>query len=104
MGWSIGYDSNWNRDIGYGVPSVCDHPGCQEEIHRGLAYVCGGEPRGGDEGCGLFFCYDHLYHDALGVVSAQRCIACCKGEEAFSPKPDTKEWIEYKLNDESSKE
>src|SRR4051812_7048849 len=26
MGWSIGYDSNWQRDIGYGVPAFCDHP------------------------------------------------------------------------------
>lgn len=42
MGWSIGFDSNWNRDIGYGVPAFCDHPGCTAEIDRGLAYVCGG--------------------------------------------------------------
>ena len=60
MGWSIGFDSNWNRDIGYGVPAVCDHPKCNAEIHRGLAYVCGGQPYGGEKGCGLFFCYEHL--------------------------------------------
>lgn len=23
MGWSIGFDSNWNRDVGYGVPATC---------------------------------------------------------------------------------
>ena len=32
MGWSLGYDSFWERDIGYGVPiagRVCHgHPGC----------------------------------------------------------------------------
>ena len=50
MGWSIGYDSNWDRDIGYGVPAYCDHPDCNEEIDRGLSYVCGGEPYGGDRG------------------------------------------------------
>jgi hypothetical protein len=55
MGWSIGYDSKWQRDIGYGVPGVCDDPACAEKIDRGLSYVCGGEPYGGDEGCGLYF-------------------------------------------------
>jgi hypothetical protein len=44
MGWSIGYDENWKRDIGYGVPAVCDHPKCNKIINRGLSYVCGGEP------------------------------------------------------------
>ena len=55
MGWSLGYDSNWNRDIGYGVPAYCDHPYCNEEIDRGLSYVCGDALYGGDRGCGLFF-------------------------------------------------
>ena len=35
MGWSLGYDGRWKRDIGYGVPAVCDFPGCNEEIDRG---------------------------------------------------------------------
>ncbi len=26
MGWSIGYDKNLKRDIGYGVPATCEHP------------------------------------------------------------------------------
>ena len=28
MSWAVGYDSKWQRDIGYGVPSICDHPKC----------------------------------------------------------------------------
>ena len=44
MGWAVGFDNNWNRDIGYGVPAICDFPGCGEEIDRGLGYVCGGGP------------------------------------------------------------
>jgi hypothetical protein len=48
MGWSIGYDSKWKRDIGYGVPAPCDLPGCDKEIDRGLAFVCGTEPYGGE--------------------------------------------------------
>lgn len=32
MGWSIGWDSTWQRDIGYGVPALCDHPNCSAVI------------------------------------------------------------------------
>jgi hypothetical protein len=56
MSWAVGFDSNWKRDIGYGVPATCDRPGCGTGIDRGLAYVCGGQPYGGEEGCGLYFC------------------------------------------------
>lgn len=35
MGWAVGYDSNWRRDIGYGVPALCDQPDCVEEIDSG---------------------------------------------------------------------
>lgn len=100
MGWSIGYDENWCRDIGYGVPCVCDHPGCDAQIHRGIAHVCGGEPRGGEDGCGLFFCSKHL---VLGVENKdhQVCERCAEGKEPFEPKPDAREWIEHKLNDPS---
>ena len=60
MSWAIGFDSRWNRDIGYGVPATCDFPGCGVDIDRGLAFVCGGEPYGGEDGCGLYFCASHL--------------------------------------------
>ncbi len=95
MGWSIGYDHNHERDIGYGVPAICDHPGCNEEIDRGLAYVCGGEPYGGGKGCGLYFCDNHL------VTTGNLCDRCRDGEESYDPKPDTLEWISWKFTDES---
>jgi hypothetical protein len=95
MGWSIGYDDNWKRDIGYGVPATCDHPGCGEKIDRGLGYVCGGDPYGGDEGCGLYFCGRHQ------VGYKQRCQCCVDGKEPFKPTPDHPEWIHWKLTDES---
>lgn len=100
MGWSIGYDSNWDRDIGYGVPCTCDHPDCNEKIHRGLAYVCGGEPYGGDDGCGLYFCAKHLH---LGVDGKERqvCERCAEDKEPFDPKPDVREWVRHKLRDPS---
>lgn len=95
MGWAVGYDSNWRRDIGYGVPSICDHPECGAEIDRGLAYVCGGAPFGGDSGCGLFFCGWHLF------ASPPLCERCMGGEEMFTPTPDTLEWINHKMTDPS---
>ena len=100
MGWSIGYDSKWKRDIGYGVFATCDHPDCDKRIDRGLSYVCGGEARGGERGCGLYFCGDHMY---WGVADddPQMCQRCCDEEPAFDPKPDHPVWIEWKLTDES---
>lgn len=59
MRWALGYDDKWKRDIGYGVPSICDHRGCAAEIDRGLSFVCGGEPYGGEHGCGLYIRGDH---------------------------------------------
>lgn len=105
MGWSIGYDETWERDIGYGVPAVCDHPGCTEAINRGLGYVCGGEPYGGDHGCGLFFCEKHRqYHDFRDGCSQSVCSRCDRHKTPFKAKPDTAEWINWKLTDESWEE
>lgn len=102
MSWAVGYDENWKRDIGYGVPSICDHPGCGKEIDRGLSYVCGGEVYGGEHGCGLFFCSDHLfYHEESGKFLCDRCHS---GGKAYTPTPDTLEWIGWKLTDSSWQE
>lgn len=104
MGWSIGYDDKWKRDIGYGVPATCDHPGCGAEIDRGLSYVCGGEAYGGDKGCGLYFCSKHLYVSVTHNPDPQMCSQCCDGEEPCEPTPDVAEWIEWKLTDDSWKQ
>jgi len=101
MSWAIGFDSNWNRDIGYGVPATCDHPGCGKEIDRGLGYVCGSEPYGGEHGCGLFFCGEHLsFVDDHGAPLCERCQAS-GGPNPFTPTPDIPEWVQHKLTDES---
>ena len=107
MGWSLGYDNQWNRWIGYGVPAYCDHPKCNKSIDRGLAYVCGNEPYGGERGCGLYFCEEHLG----GANSlCQRCYAAEAAREAgeddaeaiaFDPKPEHPEWIHHLMTDES---
>ena len=107
MGWSIGYDSNWQRDIGYGVPCVCDHPDCNEQIDRGLSYVCGGMPYGGGKGCGLFFCSKHKGHHPVTTDEdgdedwTELCDRCAAGKDPFDAKPDIKVWIDWKLSDPS---
>lgn len=97
MGWAVGFDPSWARDVGYGVPAVCDHEGCKMDIDRGLARVCGGDVYGGDEGCGLFFCGDHL---GFGQ-RVQLCERCAKNMEPFDPTEDTPEWMAHKLEDPS---
>lgn len=96
MGWAVGFDSNWGRDIGYGVPAQCDHPTCIAGIDRGLGYVCGDGPYGGGRGCGLFFCSEHLH-----FVLYPLCERCAAGEPPFDPKPDTAHWMIHKLLDDS---
>lgn len=95
MGWSLGGPDQHGRFVGYGVPAYCDHPGCNEEIDRGLAYVCGGEPYGGERGCGLYFCYEHK-HGPEG-----RCVRCLRSRPAFDLKPEHPEWVAHLLGDKS---
>ena len=99
MSWSIGYDEKWKRDIGYGVPCKCDHPGCDAEIDRGLAFVCcDQQPYGGERGCGLYFCGDHQH---MTEDHHQLCARCLRGNPPFKAKPDVPEWIHHKLTDDS---
>lgn len=103
MSWSIGFDEKWQRDIGYGVPAYCDHPGCEEKIDRGLAHVCGGFPYGGDHGCGLYFCEGHLVHHRFRGMEygASFCKRCITYKPPYAPKPDHPEWQNHKATDPS---
>ena len=94
MSWAVGYDTKWDRDIGYGVPAVCDYPLCGEPIDRGLGYVCGGAPYGGEDGCGLYFCYAH-------GGGAADCEHTFKDDPNYRPSADMPEWVSHKLTDES---
>lgn len=96
MGWSIGFDTKWKRDVGYGVPAFCDHPRCHAVIDRGISYVCGGKPFGGDKGCGLYFCFEHL-----SWSDGQLCMRCRNHKPSFEPKPDHPDWIHHKATDAS---
>ena len=108
MGWSIGYDSNWQRDIGYGVPAYCDHPGCKEEIDRGLSYVCGGDTYGGEKGCGLYFCAEHLsyYNKRVDgrIKAIPLCDRCGHNRKPYKPTEEHPEWLKFKMTDPTWKQ
>lgn len=110
MGWSYGFVNG--RDVGYGVPAICDLPGCDKEIDRGLAFICGGDIGGGEHGCGLFFCGTHLLfcniENEYGERPPQLCDVCLVNfrlggdnyklfAEKHQPKPDVPEWLRHKL-------
>lgn len=100
MSWAIGFDEHWNRDIGYDVPAYCDYPSCGAKIDRGLSYVCGGEPYGGERGCGLYFCAKHLLWG--GYKATQLCERCIeRPKKPFVPTPDHPEWLKHKETDPS---
>ncbi len=71
MGWGTCVNSE-GRDCGYMIDAICDFDGCESEIDRGLAYVCGDMHDGGEFGCGRYFCYDHLIQTGIG----QFCEEC----------------------------
>ena len=104
MGWGLGYDSRWKRYIGYGVTAYCDAPKCNEEIDRGLSYVCGAqEPYGGDNGCGLYFCSKHLFYHRFRDMEYERefCKRCIRRRAPYEPKPEHPEWVNHLLTDDS---
>ena len=98
----MGYEiyKNGNRWAGYGVPAICEHPDCDKEIDRGFAYACGGKPFS-EIGCDMYFCEDHLFFNEDGI---QLCKRCLEEKESFPYKPETKEWINYLLTDDSWEE
>jgi hypothetical protein len=90
------------RDCGYGVPCLCDHPGCTEEIDRGLAFLCGCDPGEDTEGgCGRYFCDKHRTGYRATPDPHQVCSRCAHSRPPWPMKPDVPEWVEWKLTDES---
>src|SRR3990167_610655 len=99
MGYSIYFING--RDCGYDVPAVCESPKCNKEIDRGMGYCCGGSPDS-EFGCNLYFCGEHLFfRNARGEGYVQNCYRCSHYKPPYKEKPDVKEWVEWKLNDES---
>lgn len=77
---------------GYGVDDVCHREDCPERIDRGLAYLCGEDPHGGGEsGCGLFFCENHLY--SVAGEAHNLCGGCLQALEVPCANPACREGV-----------
>lgn len=48
-------------EAGYGIDATCEEPGCDADIDRGLAHLCGQQPGGDEHGCGGYYCAKHLF-------------------------------------------
>lgn len=71
-------------EAGYGVQAACETAGCDAEVDRGLAHLCGKEPGGDEHGCGGYHCSKHLYmslDDEVGDLCGE-CIATYRREHA----------------------
>lgn len=64
MSYAVGNCGKHKRHIGYGVPAICDHPDCTEEIDRGLGYLCGEDFHFAS--CHGYFCEEHRYNYVYG--------------------------------------
>lgn len=100
---------------GYGVPAICEHPKCKEEIDRGVSYACGGEPFS-EYGCDRYFCGKHLNYTYFDPEKENRickheedcecktrevCERCKKGKPSFPYKPEHPDWVKHILKDKS---
>jgi len=92
------------RFAGYGVPAICEHPNCNEEIDRGMAFACGGEPNS-ERGCDRYFCSKHLIFHTFNLNGERKCLQVCercdKYKKPFPYKEEHKDWVEHVLKDES---
>ncbi|GGQ83703.1 hypothetical protein [Streptomyces flaveolus] len=79
-------------EAGYAVEAQCEKDGCDARIDRGLAYLCGKDPRGDDHGCGGYFCEKHL----TGANQCEPCAAKADEENRWV-HPETGE--EFDLRD-----
>ncbi len=83
MGWSNCGKDSMGRPIGYAHGATCDHPGCTRKIHRGLAYICGGDMHGDtDRGCERYFCEEHLTYTRV-LDDDTWAPVCAECEEVF---------------------
>ncbi|MBZ6211601.1 hypothetical protein KVH31_34465 [Streptomyces olivaceus] len=82
------YRNGRQIDVGYGVPTTCEQPGCTEQIDRGLAYLCGSVHGGDEYSCGGYFCGQHLYTAPEGH-HGNRCVLCVdRGADPTEYSPD----------------
>lgn len=78
MGWAHCGEDAYGREMGYSVVAKCDQKGCRRRIDRGLAYVCGGMHKGGEYGCGGYFCEKHRFAPDRRKVYGGLCKRCLR--------------------------
>jgi hypothetical protein len=76
MGWAHCGQDSAGRDIGYAIEATCDHPGCEEQINRGISYACGQMHGENGVDCEKYFCDAHL----RSLVITNNCHhgSCCR--------------------------
>lgn len=98
MGWANCGEDSKGRPIGYAHDATCDHPGCTEQINRGLAYACGGMHGDTEYSCEGYFCEKHR-QQCLPVDGRlqQVCDACYAEWRAYAiaNPDDSEELIKY---------
>ena len=97
MGWANCGNDSEGRPIGYAHEAICDHPRCNTEIDRGLAYACGGMHGENGFDCAKYFCDEHLYWvdaDNKDILSGRLCASCKKLYEN-TIAAEQKELIDY---------
>jgi len=114
--WYSVYEIWNNRFWGYWVSTICEHPDCNKEIDRWMSYACWWEPFS-EKWCDRYFCEKHTNYvefdsmwdmikeeskeDKQGNECYPLCERCAKNEEPFNYKPESKEWLEHIISDES---
>lgn len=91
MGYGT-YERHDGRMGGYNVQAVCDLPGCDKVIDRGMSYLCGSAPDwDGEWSCGGCFCSDHL-HMSHTDDGGQLCPNCSEAQKAALDSQVTALW------------
>jgi len=72
-------------DAGYSIEDVCNENGCNEQIDRGLAHLCGETPGGDEWGCGGYFCGGHLYISPR-EGEPEMCLRCIQSADEVAEK------------------
>ena len=78
MSWGSGINSA-GRSVGYLIEAKCDHPGCHEEIDRGVSFACGGMHDEDEYSCDKYFCEEHR-SNYVALCENQRpgyCVQVC---------------------------
>lgn len=124
MGYGLYFSDKNNRFQGYNMHAYCDHPGCKNEIDRGMGYACCDNPEH-TASCGGFYCEEHkhqlVYQDELedmsdedlkrlGIDSREEQahdeddgIICCTHKPIEKDK-EHPTWLKHVLTDETWQE